>query len=233
MFEEAIMVFLRVFFPGYLSRRYNEYVRKYATNLIRFAQAFYGLKFEIDLPDEAELPERFLVVSNHQSLIDIVAFIAFFRTRTVLFVSKRELGKGLPSASRVLRMQGHALIDRRHNLVETAKELRRFSLRAKRRNSSVIVFPEGTRSKTGELGTFNAGAYRLVQAGVPMPVLVTAIEGGYQLRSFRSLSTGTASVYRMKVVGILDAPRGKAAIQESCDKSRALIEEQLRLWRRD
>lgn len=228
---EIGFVFLRIFFPRYLAPRFDDNVRFYCRTLVRFARFFYGLKFEISLPPNSRLPDRFIVLSNHQSLIDIVALIAAFRQDTLLFVAKKELGRGIPAASRVLRMQGHALIDRSYNLVDTARELRKFSKRAEKAGSSIAIFPEGTRSRDGKLGEFNAGAYRIVQTGNPLPTLVLAVDGGYQLHSFNRISTGRGARYRLKLVDILPAPGKKSEIQEGLDRSRELIKAQVQAWR--
>jgi 1-acyl-sn-glycerol-3-phosphate acyltransferase len=58
------------------------------------------------------MPDRCIVVSNHQSLLDIPILMHYFEPdRRLLFVAKKELGNGIPLISSVLRVGGHALID--------------------------------------------------------------------------------------------------------------------------
>lgn len=87
-------------------------------------------------------------VSNHQSLYDIVAMIWYLRRFHCKFVSKKELGKGIPSVSYNLRHGGSALIDRKDpkQAIPAIKELSEYIEKHKR---SAVIFPEGTRSKTG------------------------------------------------------------------------------------
>ena len=66
-----------------------------------------------------------IFVSNHQSLYDIAGIIWFMRKNHPKFVSKKELGKGIPSISYNLRHGGSVLIDRKDpkQAIPTIKKL--------------------------------------------------------------------------------------------------------------
>ena len=104
-----------------------------------------SFKNEHQLPTDAPL----IFASNHQSLMDIPPLIWFFRKHHPKFVSKKELGKGIPSVSYNLRRGGAALIDRK-NPREATRELIRFGNYLSEHKRSAVIFPEGTRSRTGE-----------------------------------------------------------------------------------
>ena len=59
-----------------------------------------------------ELPQQFLVLSNHQSLLDICVFLHFFGGIKTRFVAKDALAK-VPMVGKMLRSQGHCLIPRK------------------------------------------------------------------------------------------------------------------------
>ena len=89
-----------------------------------------------------------IFVSNHQSMYDIITMIWYLRDFHCKFVSKKELGKGIPSVSFNLRHGGSVLIDRNEpkQAVPAIKGLSQYIEKHKR---SAVIFPEGTRSKNG------------------------------------------------------------------------------------
>jgi 1-acyl-sn-glycerol-3-phosphate acyltransferase len=88
-----------------------------------------------------------IVVSNHQSLWDIPPLIWHLRSIHPKFVSKIELGKGIPSVSYNLRYGGAVLIDRK-NPRQAITALMNFADYLNQHNRSAVIFPEGTSSKT-------------------------------------------------------------------------------------
>lgn len=121
---------------------------------------------EVIDPDRAQL-----VVSNHQSWFDVFALAAHFPGR-YHFVAKQELAL-IPIFGRAWQTCGHIAIDRqdRQSAIES---LDRAGEKIRRENATIIMFPEGTRSPTGELQRFKKGAFVLaLKAGVPVvPVAV-------------------------------------------------------------
>ena len=89
-----------------------------------------------------------IFVSNHQSMYDISPLeydLADFHPK---FISKIELGKGIPSVSYNLRHGGSALIDRK-NGKQAIEEIKKLAQLIQKNNYSAIIFPEGTRSANG------------------------------------------------------------------------------------
>ncbi|MEP2936657.1 MAG: lysophospholipid acyltransferase family protein [Gilvibacter sp.] len=97
------------------------------------------------LPSNAPI----IIVSNHQSLYDIPPLIWYFRKHHVKFISKKELGKGIPSVSYNLRHGGSVLIDRK-NPTQAIAAIKDFGKYISDNNRAAVIFPEGTRSKTGK-----------------------------------------------------------------------------------
>jgi 1-acyl-sn-glycerol-3-phosphate acyltransferase len=111
-----------------------------------------------------------LYASNHSSMFDIWALFATLPD-SVRFVAKRELFK-IPLLGGAMRAAGHIPIDRaaRKKAFEAYDE----AARTIQRGSSAIVFPEGTRSRTGELLPFKNAPFGLaIAAQVPIiPIYV-------------------------------------------------------------
>lgn len=97
-----------------------------------------------DAPKDAPV----LIVSNHQSQWDIPPIIWYLRRYHPKFISKKELGKGIPSISYNLRHGGSILIDRK-NPRQAISEMLKFTKYLEQHKRGGVIFPEGTRSKTG------------------------------------------------------------------------------------
>jgi 1-acyl-sn-glycerol-3-phosphate acyltransferase len=112
-----------------------------------------------------------IFVANHQSLYDIIAMIWFLRKFHPKFVSKKELGKNIPSVSYNLRHGGSVLIDRKDpkQAVPTIKILSEYIELHKR---SAVIFPEGTRSKTGIPKEFSQTGLKILCKYAPSAYVV-------------------------------------------------------------
>ena len=120
---------------------YLNYFLVRATNLLGTRYSFKNREL---IPEGVPL----IIVANHQSMYDIPALIWYLRKHHVKFVSKKELGKGIPSVSFNLRHGGSVLIDRKdpRQALTAIKDLALYIEQNKR---SAVIFPEGTRSKNG------------------------------------------------------------------------------------
>ncbi|MDR6969027.1 1-acyl-sn-glycerol-3-phosphate acyltransferase [Flavobacterium arsenatis] len=112
-----------------------------------------------------------IFVANHQSLYDIVGIIWFMRKFHPKFVSKKELGKGIPSISYNLNHGGSVLIDRKDpkQAIPTIKKLSEY---IEKHNRSAVIFPEGTRSKTGVPKEFAQSGLKILCKYAPSAYVV-------------------------------------------------------------
>lgn len=107
-----------------------------------------------------------IIVANHQSLYDIPAIIWFMRAWHPKFISKKELGKGIPSVSYNLRVGGSALIDRK-DPKQALPEIKKVAELVNKNNYSVVIFPEGTRSKNGIPKAFSINGLKMLHKFAP------------------------------------------------------------------
>lgn len=135
----------------------------------------YGLppfiRRTIDGVENIEKGKAYVMVMNHNSGCDI--FAAYKIPLNFRWVSKREVFK-VPFMGWLLPIHGDIPIERGNAAKAMEKVLREGKLWLKR-GASVAIFPEGTRSKTGEMGRFKAGAFNLAaEAGVEiLPIVMT------------------------------------------------------------
>ncbi len=127
----------------------------------------------IDFPKLPQLPTNrpLLIVSNHQSTYDIPPIIWYFRAHHPKFISKKELGKGIPSVSYNLRHGGSVLIDRKDSKAALVA-ITAFAQRVEKNNWAAVIFPEGTRSKTGVPRRFQRNGLRTLLEHMPRALIV-------------------------------------------------------------
>ena len=126
--------------------------------------------------------QPYVIMTNHQSVIDIGAVIQTLPI-SFRFVAKKEL-TWIPIFGWALPLAGHVIIDRG----ERSKAVSSLQRAAQRISEgvNVIIFPEGTRSATGDLQPFKSGGFHLaIQAQVPF--LPATISGTRVITPKRSL----------------------------------------------
>jgi len=118
------------------------------------------------MPENPRRPH--VVVSNHESFTDIL--LISHLPWEMKWLSKIEILR-IPVLGWIMRIAGDIPVER-GTRVSAAKAMRR-CLEVLKSGMSIIIFPEGTRSTTGELLPFKDGAFRLaIDAGVPILPLV-------------------------------------------------------------
>ena len=133
-----------------------------------------------------------ILISNHQSWFDVFSLAAHLPVR-YHFVAKKELAK-IPVFGRAWIACGHIAIDRQdrtsavHSLAEAAEKIRG-------ENTTIIMFPEGTRSLDGELQRFKKGAFVLaIQAQVPIIPIAIIGSGEIMPKGKWSISPGVVLI---------------------------------------
>ncbi len=109
-------------------------------------------------------------IFNHQSNIDPFIAAKLLR-KDVTGIAKKEL-KLYPVIGQLMKASGVIFIDRKNR--DKAIEAMKPAIDALKNGTSIIIFPEGTRSKDYKLGKFKKGAFHLaMQAGVPVvPIII-------------------------------------------------------------
>jgi 1-acyl-sn-glycerol-3-phosphate acyltransferase len=115
-----------------------------------------------------------ILASKHQSTWETVAFVEIFPT--VCFVLKKEIF-WIPFFGRYTKLADMIAVDRSAG----ASALKQMILQAKavlKKNRPILIFPEGSRSLPGQVGTYHAGIAALYK-GLNVPVVPIALNAGY------------------------------------------------------
>lgn len=127
----------------------------------------YSFKNTQDIPSDRPA----IIVSNHQSMHDIPPIIWYMRKSHPKFVSKIELGKGIPSVSYNLRHGGSVLIDRKDSKQALA-QISKLGKYIAEYNRSAVIFPEGTRSRDGHPKKFQPTGLKMLMRNAPTAIVV-------------------------------------------------------------
>ncbi len=112
-----------------------------------------------------------IIVTNHQSMYDISPIIWHMRKHHPKFVSKKELGNGIPSVSYNLRHGGAALIDRNDGK-SAILEIGRLGSYVEEYNRAAVIFPEGTRSRDGHPKPFKPMGLKMLMKKSPSALII-------------------------------------------------------------
>ncbi len=180
-----------------------------------------GARFSIKQKAKIAPGKPIIVVSNHQSMFDIIYIIWHLRRLFPIFVSKQELAKGIPSISLNLRLSGAALIDRKDSR-QAIPEIARMAKWAKSMNYAAVIFPEGTRSKLPQLKPFAVGGLAILLKQLPGAQIVpVAIKGNNVLDPKGFFPLTSFSKIELHVLPVISSESKN--VEEICTEAEAAI----------
>jgi len=127
--------------------------------------------------DHIKPEQSYLVVCNHQSNMDIPVLVANLPL-LVTFIAKKELFK-IPFFGWGLKGAGMIKVDR-SNTKQAIESLKNAEKNIINNKLSVIAFPEGTRSKDGEIHPFKKGPFILAM-NTGIPILPVSLKGTFNI----------------------------------------------------
>jgi 1-acyl-sn-glycerol-3-phosphate acyltransferase len=168
-------------------QRPQEYVAGAVQWCLVHAFGICGAHLAVDRSPETRPWTDYIIISNHQSMFDIAILGSLFFSNFPKYISKRSLGRGIPTVSYNLREGGHVLIDR-SDAPAALDAIRDLGRRVRAGGISAMIFPEGTRARAGELGRFKpAGTLALLEEAPETPVVPVTIDHSWRLLQYNYL----------------------------------------------
>lgn len=130
-----------------------------------------GTRYKIEGLEKLPKDTALIIAANHQSFYDITTIAWFLRRVHIKFVSKIELGKGIPSISYNLNHGGSVLINRK-DPKQSLSAVRNIAEYVEKNKRSVVIFPEGTRSTTGKPRPFAESGLKILCKYAPSALMV-------------------------------------------------------------
>lgn len=110
--------------------------------------------------------EPVLVISNHQSMWDIPPIIWKLQNKRTKYIAKASLAKNIPSISYNLKYGGSVSIDRK-DPAGSIEKIENFAAFVKENNFAICIYPEGTRSRDGQVKPFKISGIDAILKVIP------------------------------------------------------------------
>ncbi|MBL1231861.1 MAG: lysophospholipid acyltransferase family protein [Vicingaceae bacterium] len=190
----SLMLIAPLFIPFVMNRQFPLMVARtvFAPVLMKIA----GIDISVSGKENVPTDKPVIFVSNHFSHLDI-GCLCYSLPKNLHFIGKKEL-IWTPVVGWYMWVAGHIFVDRTNK----KKALKSITKAAKKisEGKSVVLFAEGTRSKTGKVESFKKGAFHLaLQAGVD--IVPVSIKGTYEV-----WKSGTNTITPGKVSVIIGKP---------------------------
>ena len=167
-------------------------------------------------------PENRLVIMNHQSLIDIVLGVKLVPGYLTLIPARRRYQWGIPGVSVYLRLARFPLISQKRKDIRTDLEMMADAAdRSRRGEASMLIFPEGHRTKDGSILPFMTRGLRLVLSRAPLPVYCIVGDGMWHIRTLADTMVRVAGTHiHVRIIGPFQPPAADADVPAFLDHVR-------------
>ncbi|MDH0730346.1 1-acyl-sn-glycerol-3-phosphate acyltransferase [Pseudomonas sichuanensis] len=161
---------------------------------------FMGIKVKAEVGPLWDQPPGCVIIANHQSNYDLFIIGQVVPRRTVA-IGKKSLG-WVPLFGQLFWLGGNVLIDRKNSF--QARQALQATTRTLQHDTSIWVFPEGTRNPGEQLLPFKKGAFHMaLEAGVPIvPVCVSRYTRRMGLNSWRRRTVIIRSLAPIATAGL-------------------------------
>ena len=207
--------------PGEGIEKQHSFSRWICASAARWLCGYAGVR--VHLSGLEQMPEGpFLFVCNHRSMFDPAVVMGYLAKYNISFVSKPS-NLALPVIGITGRRAGFLSLDRENNR-EALKTILMAADYLKRGVCNIGIYPEGTRSRTGQLLPFHAGSFKIAQkAGVP--VVVACSRGTEKVK--KCFFFWKTPVY-LDILEVIDADRVKAmSTNDLAGEAKRLIQARL------
>ena len=216
--QRFILVPLAWVFPVLTERLLVPWGQFQARTHLAIVQAMAGVRITV----EGKIgPENRLVIMNHQSVIDIPLGVKLIPGQTII-PARRRYQYGIPGISVYLRLARFPLISqKRKDLRRDLEELKRAADRQRRGQATILIFPEGHRTKDGSILPFMTRGLRLILARAPVPVYCIVGDGMWHSRTLADTLHRVADTHvKVRIIGPFQPPTAEDEIPAFLDSLR-------------
>lgn len=148
-------------------------------------------------PEAPHIPgdENTLIIMNHQSIFDIPLVVECLpRSTYPRFITRKRYFKWIPTVSHLVRLYQYPAVDPRANSRELKESLRQIRDAARHTDVPLCIFPEGTRTRDGEVGKFRPKGLKLILKQRPWRVYVLVGDGYWRVAKLKDFAGGMTDI---------------------------------------
>ncbi|MBT8337972.1 MAG: 1-acyl-sn-glycerol-3-phosphate acyltransferase [Gemmatimonadetes bacterium] len=172
-----------------------------------------------------------LIVLNHQSLLDIPLGVRTLSEGYLRLVTRRRYSRRIPLISHLIRLYRNPLVDPSASPGDGRRMLKELRKIARESDVPIMIYPEGTRTKDGEIGPFRPGM-GLILRSRPFEVHAFVVDGLWRHAKFNDLIGNLREIdARMEYVGRFDWTDPKGDSEPFLEELRGRMVDQLAAMR--
>lgn len=199
-----------------LGTRWVTWIAKTLTTILRLGGASFRIEGSIDCAQAG------VVIMNHQSVLEIPALIHILRPRLPRFVARSRYARSIPTVSRAISYLDCIVIDPRRDRAGAVIAIKRAAEQGLRH--TVMLFPEGHRTRDGEIAPFRPAGMIALLEGRELPVWTIVCDGLWRLRTVLDTFFGLGSVKgRLKVVDCAISPAKREDLEAFIEERRQIM----------
>lgn len=156
---------------------YGQWLEKFIRFWSRFICAVALCPVTVEGLENIDPKKQYIFAPNHQGMFDIFVIYGYLPNRFA-WIMKKELMR-IPFVGTACKRVGHISIDRSSPVraMDTLKEAEKV---LSEHGSSIVIFPEGTRTRTGEVGRLKGGAFKMA-SDLDFEIAPVTIRGSFEV----------------------------------------------------
>lgn len=187
--ERTVVTLAVRILPSRRDRILSRWQRLMAHTMLGLVRRVGGGRVE----DPPPIPGRpgVLVLMNHQSLLDIPLVVASMQNLYPRIVTRARYASGKPLISHMVRLYQYPLVDPR---ATTRRHLLGLEEAAARSGTPIVIYPEGTRTRDGEIGRWKVRGLEKILSARSWEVYLLVVDGLWRTARLEDFLTDVSEI---------------------------------------
>ena len=202
---------LVVLLPARRAAIAGRWIRFHARGLMALARWIAGVRVRVR---GSIAPGPCVVVMNHQSVLDIPLVLAMAPQPSPRIPARTRYRRGIPGVSLAMRIGRYPFVtQKRESIREDLASIGAAVDEVAAGTGSICIFPEGHRTRDGEIGPFMIRGIRSILQRAGRPVYCVVADGMWGARTMAEVAARTSGARgEVRVLGPFDPPADEAAL---------------------